>query len=216
MGTPLIQPSFAAGELAPALHARVDLAKYHIGLATCLNWMIMAQGGVQNRPGTLWVGPCLDHAQRSRLIPFQFNTTQAYALEFVQRQRFRDAYPTAMSPAEFVDALNARAGGALSPSERNQLVAGLAANDTEAGRAVALRKVAEDEDLRRAEFSRAFVLMQYYGYLRRNPDDPQDVDFGGWKFWLDKLNQFNGNFIHAEMVKAFINSNEYRRRFDQP
>ncbi len=82
MGTPLIQPSFAAGELAPALHARVDLAKYQIGLATCLNWMIMAQGGVQNRPGTLWVGSCIDHATRSRLIPFQFNTTQAYALEF--------------------------------------------------------------------------------------------------------------------------------------
>ena len=82
MGTPLIQPSFAAGEIAPALHARVDLAKYQIGLATCVNWMIMAQGGAQNRPGTLWVGPCLDHATRSRLIPFQFSTTQAYALEF--------------------------------------------------------------------------------------------------------------------------------------
>lgn len=82
MGTPLIQPSFAAGELAPALHARTDLAKYHVGLASCVNWMIMAQGGVQNRPGTLWVGPCIDHAVRSRLIPFQFNTTQAYALEF--------------------------------------------------------------------------------------------------------------------------------------
>ncbi len=82
MGTPLIQPSFAAGEIAPALHARVDLAKYQIGLATCQNWMIMAQGGAQNRPGTLWVGPCIDHATRSRLIPFQFSTTQAYALEF--------------------------------------------------------------------------------------------------------------------------------------
>lgn len=82
MGTPIIQPSFAAGEIAPALHARVDLAKYQIGLATCQNWMIMAQGGAQNRPGTLWVGPCIDHATRSRLIPFQFNTTQAYALEF--------------------------------------------------------------------------------------------------------------------------------------
>src|ERR1700741_4186989 len=81
MGTPLIQPSFAAGELAPALHARTDLAKYQVGLATCVNWMIMAQGGAQNRPGTLWVGPCVEHAVRSRLIPFQFNTEQAYALE---------------------------------------------------------------------------------------------------------------------------------------
>jgi len=86
MGTPLIQPSFAAGELTPALHARVDLAKYHIGLATCLNWMIMAQGGVQNRPGTLWVGPRIDPSVRSRLIPFQFNTTQAYALEFGEQK----------------------------------------------------------------------------------------------------------------------------------
>ena len=86
MATPLIQPSFAAGEIAPALHARVDLAKYHIGLATCLNWMIMAQGGAQNRPGTLWVGPAFDSTYRSRLIPFQFNTTQAYALLFGEQK----------------------------------------------------------------------------------------------------------------------------------
>ncbi len=140
---------------------------------------------------------------------------QAYALDFVRRQRFRDAYPQALSAAEFVDTLNARAGGALSPSERAQLVAELAANDTEAGRAAALRKVAEDEDLRRAEFNRAFVLMQYYGYLRRDPDDPPDVDFGGWKFWLDKLNDHGGNFVNAEMVKSFLISGEYRKRFGQ-
>lgn len=77
-----IQPSFAAGELAPALHGRVDLAKYHIGLATCLNFLIMAQGGAQNRPGTSWVGPVLDSTKRSRLIPFQFNVEQSYSLEF--------------------------------------------------------------------------------------------------------------------------------------
>jgi hypothetical protein len=76
-----------------------------------------------------------------------------------------------------------------------------------------LRKVAEDADLRQRETNRAFVLMQYYGYLRRNPDDPLDVDFRGWEFWLNKLNQFNGNFINAEMVKAFTVSIEYRQRF---
>ena len=86
MAQPLIQPSFAAGELAPALHARVDLNKYHVGLATCLNWMIMAQGGVQNRPGTLWVGPNIAAATRERLIPFQFNTVQAYALLFGEQK----------------------------------------------------------------------------------------------------------------------------------
>ena len=80
-------------------------------------------------------------------------------------------------------------------------------------RAAVLRAVADDADLRVVELNRAFVLMQYFGYLRRNADDPQDSDFVGWKFWLDKLNHFNGNFIQAEMVKAFITSIEYRQRF---
>lgn len=78
----VIQPSFAAGEMAPAMHGRVDLAKYHVGLATCLNFIVMPQGGAQNRPGTAWVGPCIDSTKRSRVIGFQFNTTQQYALEF--------------------------------------------------------------------------------------------------------------------------------------
>jgi hypothetical protein len=139
---------------------------------------------------------------------------RAFALEFVRRQRFTDAYPASLAPAAFVDALNQKAGGVLSQTERDQLVGELSQNNTDEGRAAALRRVAEDEDLRRAEFNRAFVLMQYYGYLRRNPDDPQDVDFSGWKFWLDKLDQFGGNFVRAEMVKAFIVSIEYRRRFE--
>jgi hypothetical protein len=55
--------------------------------------------------------------------------------------------------------------------------------------------------------------MEYFGYLRRNPNDAPDSDYSGYEFWLSKLNQFNGNFINAEMVKAFIGSAEYRRRF---
>ena len=55
--------------------------------------------------------------------------------------------------------------------------------------------------------------MQYFGYLRRNPGDPPDSDFTGYDFWLTKLNQFNGDFQKAEMVKAFISSGEYRQRF---
>jgi hypothetical protein len=76
-----------------------------------------------------------------------------------------------------------------------------------------LRAVAEDGDLKTAEFNKAFVLMQYFGYLRRNPNDAPDVDFAGYNFWLNKLNQFGGNFVNAEMVKAFIISGEYRQRF---
>jgi hypothetical protein len=49
--------------------------------------------------------------------------------------------------------------------------------------------------------------MEYFGYLRRNPDT------AGFNFWREKLNSFAGNFINAEMVKAFISSAEYRQRF---
>jgi hypothetical protein len=80
-------------------------------------------------------------------------------------------------------------------------------------RAQALRQVAENQNLSTAEFNRAFVLMQFFGYLRRNPNDLPDADYTGYDFWLTKLNQFNGNYNAAEMVKAFIVSTEYRQRF---
>ncbi len=54
---------------------------------------------------------------------------------------------------------------------------------------------------------------QYIGYLRRNPNDPPDNNFTGFNFWLAKLNAFGGNFVNAEMVKAFLTSSEYRQRF---
>ena len=57
--------------------------------------------------------------------------------------------------------------------------------------------------------------MQYFGYLRRNPNDAPEpgLNFAGYNFWLNKLNQFNGDFAKAEIVKAFISSTEYRQRF---
>ena len=76
-----------------------------------------------------------------------------------------------------------------------------------------LRTIAQHPNLVNGEFNRAFVLMQYFGYLRRNPNDAPDSDYTGYDFWLTKLNQFNGNFQNAEMVKAFITSGEYRQRF---
>jgi hypothetical protein len=82
-----------------------------------------------------------------------------------------------------------------------------------AARGRALRRVAENPTLNQNEKNRAFVLMEYFGYLRRNPNDPQDTDYSGYDFWLSKLNQFNGNFVNADMVQAFIDSGEYRARF---
>jgi hypothetical protein len=57
--------------------------------------------------------------------------------------------------------------------------------------------------------------MQYFGYLRRNPDETPEpgLNFDGYNFWLGKLEEFRGNFVAAEMVKAFITSDEYRARF---
>jgi hypothetical protein len=136
---------------------------------------------------------------------------QAFTAEFVQRSRFTTAFPAAMTGAQFVDTLNANAGTPLSTAERDQLVNDLASNAK--SRAQALRQVAEHPNLTSSEFNRAFVLMQFFGYLRRNPNDPQDTDYTGYDFWLTKLNQFQGNYINAEMVKAFISSSEYRQRF---
>jgi hypothetical protein len=70
--------------------------------------------------------------------------------------------------------------------------------------------MAAHPDFVRQELNRAFVLMQYFGYLRRDPDGE------GYNFWLGKLNFFRGDYVAAEMVKAFISSDEYRRRFAAP
>lgn len=135
----------------------------------------------------------------------------AFFAAFVNRQRFLSDYPIEMTAVAFVDQLNTRAGNVLSTSERDTLISQLQSGQKT--RAQVVRAVAEDPDLNNAEKNRAFVLMQFFGYLRRNPNDPQDLDYTGYKFWLDKLNQFSGNFIDAEMVKAFITSSEYRQRF---
>jgi hypothetical protein len=117
--------------------------------------------------------------------------------------------------------LYANAGvGAPPSSERTAAINefGGAANTADnAARARALRRVAENSTLNQQELNRAFVLMQYFGYLRRNPYDPPEptLDYQGYNFWLGKLNQFNGNYRDAEMVKAFLVSGEYRQRFAQ-
>jgi hypothetical protein len=139
---------------------------------------------------------------------------QAYALEFVLRQRFLTAFPLSMTSAQYVDKLVQNAGITLTTGERDALIAQLNSTaNVAAARAAVLRAVAENAQLQQNEFRRAFVLMQYYGYLRRDPDTGPNTDFTGWKFWLDKLNEFNGNFQNAEMVKAFLSADEYIDRF---
>jgi hypothetical protein len=146
------------------------------------------------------------------------NNKKAFMLNFVQRLRFTNAFPTSLRSAEFVDKLFANAGVVPTQADRDAAIAEFGSASTTAdvsARARALRRVAENTIFTQQEFNRAFVLMEYCGYLRRNPDDAPEPtrDYTGYDFWLTKLNQFNGNYIASEMVKAFISSDEYRKRF---
>ena len=77
-----IQPTFVRGELSPRLFSRVDIDHYRMGLAECVNWMVMKQGGIRRRPGTEWINYAKYPGMRCRMVPFVFSTLQAYALEF--------------------------------------------------------------------------------------------------------------------------------------
>jgi hypothetical protein len=145
---------------------------------------------------------------------------QGYFADFVTRQQFINKYPANLTAQQFVDSLYANTGIAPgSATNRNAAINEIEAAPPadNAARSRALRLVAEDPMLVKQEFNRAFVLMEYFGYLQRNPPDPPELtlDYQGYNFWLNKLNQFNGNYINAEMVKAFLSSIEYRQRFGQ-
>jgi len=135
---------------------------------------------------------------------------QAFINDWVTHPAFVSLFGT-MTNAQFVDALLRNAGLTLSASDRQALIDGL--NNGTLTRAQVLRQIVENTAFVDREFNRAFVLMQFFGFLRRDPDDAPDGDMKGFNFWLNKLNQFHGNFNDAEMVRAFIESLEFRRRF---
>ena len=130
--------------------------------------------------------------------------TQNFTNAFVNRPSLRTVYKSVW---DFVNGVSSNSGVTPSFTLLNDLSYG---KETPAS---FFRKMAEDPTFSTKQFNSAFVLMQYFGYLRRNPNDAPDSDFGGYTFWLNKLNQFGGNYQAAEMVKAFIVSSEYRQRF---
>jgi len=127
----------------------------------------------------------------------------AFVDAFVQRAAFQTTYGS-LSNGAYVDALIANTGVSFTSAERDTLVSGLGGGMT---RAQVLRTIVEDADVVAAKRNGAFVMMEYFGYLRREPDAV------GFDNWLNKLIQFNGNFEQAEMVRSFIVSTEYRQRF---
>ena len=141
----------------------------------------------------------------------------AFATDFVSRARFSSAFPTSLTPSQFVAALFSNAG--VTPSEADteaavgEFVAGATNTEDTAARGRAVKRVAENSVLDANEKNRAFVLMQYIGYLRRDPNTGPDSDYTGYDFWLQKMNSHGGDFHAAQMVRSFIVSGEYLARF---
>jgi hypothetical protein len=133
------------------------------------------------------------------------------AERWTRRQDFRDRFEQ-LSNREFVGQLFQSIGVNPTQQQREDLISRLDSGLETRGST--LRRIAENAEFSRRESNAAFVLMQYFGYLHRNPNEGPDSDLSGFNFWLNKLNEHRGDFREAEMVKAFLRAGEYRQRFD--
>jgi sugar lactone lactonase YvrE len=124
----------------------------------------------------------------------------AYTDAFVQRQEFKNRYD-ALSNSAYVDALEVNAEVTLT----NKAALLDALNTNQKSRAQVLREIVELQSVTDKFFIRAFVAMQYFGYLRRDPDTI------GFNNWVTTLTADPNNFRH--MIFGFIFSDEYRHRF---
>jgi hypothetical protein len=135
---------------------------------------------------------------------------RAFALTFVQRSAFVQRYANNTTASSFVDALIAtihQASNVDLTSERttliNRYIQGTSLNES---RAFAIRHAIETAVFVTAEYNPSFVVMQYFGYLNRDPEQ------GGYDFWLNVLNNREPNNYRG-MVCAFLTSREYQERF---
>src|SRR6266516_7620 len=128
----------------------------------------------------------------------------AFTNAWVIRNDFLTSFPRSLTPTQFVDNILTTAG--ITVANRQTIIDNLTtANNTDAGRAGALRAIVESPEEDTKEFNRAFVYMQYAGYLRRDPEEP------GYSNWLNYLSSHPGDF--SEMIRGFMDSIEYRARF---
>ena len=130
-------------------------------------------------------------------------TKVALLNDFVTRTEFKLFYPDALTNPQFVNKLFDTANLIPFTAERQEQIVAMNAGKT---RSQVVRDVVEITAFKNQEFNPSFVLMQYFGYLRRDPDA------GGYNFWLDVLNNRQPNNYRG-MVCAFITSREYQERF---
>lgn len=140
----------------------------------------------------------------SRTSGFQTEAEQeaskgVFADDFVTRQEFRDRFDQFTRPADYVNALLATAG--VNMANKDALIAALQNGQTT--RAQVLRSISESPEVRGKFYNQAFVVMQYFGYLRRDPD-------GLYLEWIRTMNE-TGDY--RTMINGFMNSSEYRQRF---
>lgn len=151
--------------------------------------------------------------------------TLNFARTGVQRADFVANFPTIMPAAAYVDRLFANLEVMPTTAERNAALVEFGAGGLD-GRAKALLSVINSGSVYNRQYNPAIVLMQYIGYLRRNPNDLPDASYAGYDFWLNKLNQHSlpaedmrvdsvalGRLKRAEMIKAFLKASEFRQRF---
>ena len=113
---------------------------------------------------------------------------QVFAEEFVTRAAFTNRYPASQTGAQFIDALLTTVLRNSSVNLSHLRPALLDDFSLNSSRARVLRLVADSPEFRAAEYNRGFVLMQYFGYLRR------DIDQAGYDFWLNALGPSGGNY----------------------
>ncbi|HEV7377640.1 MAG TPA: Calx-beta domain-containing protein [Pyrinomonadaceae bacterium] len=128
----------------------------------------------------------------------------AFVEEFMSRQEFKNKYDSKTTATAYVDTLLQAAGLPNHPS-RAGWIDGL--NKGTLTRTKVLRELAESSEVQQKFFNEAFVVMQYFGYLRRNPDSL-------YVNWIKTMNDTGGNY--RIMVNGFLNSQEYRSRFGKP
>jgi hypothetical protein len=134
----------------------------------------------------------------------------ALALTFVQRADFQRRYPTTLKPAEFVDQLLANAGQRSNPDIKAERPALLSLFDgMNSGRAAILARVASHSSVVDAQYNEAFVMLQYFSYLRRDPDE------SGLNFWMNTLKgkPLRDPAAARFVVCSFMTSTEYQNRF---
>ena len=134
-----------------------------------------------------------------------------FARNFVERAEFAARCQANTTPESFVDAViqNVQIAGVDLSGERANLIGSYNRGDNVVeSRAEVVRAIADNAAFKQSQYNAAFVLSEYFSYLRRDPDR------AGYQFWLIVLNNSGPDNYHA-MVCAFITSTEYQRRFSQ-